>query len=718
MASAWVPASWRAPALAFAVFALASVLLTFPVAWQASEAAAGDGADSQLFLWNHWWFAQALSEGQNPYATDAIYWPGGATLYFHTLSPVNALAATALAPVMGGVAAYNVLIIASFALAAWGAYLLARDLTRSEPAAYVAGAAFGFTSYHYAHALGHLNLVTHFWLPLFALFFLRYLRAPTRRDLLMSALMAVGAGWTDLSLLLNVALMAPLLAIGALVVWRDGAWRDLSWLRRAAMPGAAAAIGLAPLVILVVVGYLSTPGLGGFGDEAPRYSLDALSYAVPTPLLFLYGSVGVVLTPEGTTTEATVFAGFIVLALAAVGIARAPRVEARPWLVAGGIFYVLSLGPVLQVAGARLGVPLPYALFAHVPLLNTLRTPARFALVVLLALAVLAAFGAASLLRRFAEARPRRAYPIVAAIALLVALEGAVLPFPVSDVEPASIYDELALVPTTALVELPLHQPGYAGYAQNLAYLSAQTSHGIPIVNGYTSRESVRDTQFMKGEMVLASLHRLEQGGLPPEHADVVVGQDHLGIAGDLLHAWGLRALVLHVSDPPTGTELEELAFVRALPGIVERARTPDGVLFEARPTGNRSALLVDLGTGWHGLEASDGTPFRWTFARAQLRVEAAEPGRAELSLEAQPFLTWQVARRHVDLVVNDATVGTWTLEGGLETLSTTVELDAGTNWIELRSQEDAVSPIRLGIADDPRPLALSVRNVTLTPIS
>lgn len=55
---------------------------------------------------------------------------------------------------------------------------------------------------------------------------------------------------------------------------------------------------------------------------------------------------------------------------------------------------VLSLGPILQVAGHRPWIPLPYALCSYViPGFPIMRTPGRFAVLVALATAVVAGFG-------------------------------------------------------------------------------------------------------------------------------------------------------------------------------------------------------------------------------------------------------------------------------------------------------------------------------------
>ena len=60
----------------------------------------------------------------------------------------------------------------------------------------------------------------------------------------------------------------------------------------------------------------------------------------------------------------------------------------------GLVGFVLSLGPVLRVAGHLLLVPLPYAvLFFVVPGFSSMRAPGRFAVLVLTAAVVLAGFG-------------------------------------------------------------------------------------------------------------------------------------------------------------------------------------------------------------------------------------------------------------------------------------------------------------------------------------
>lgn len=684
---------------ALMLYAVASLALLWPAPTALTAEMLGDGADSHLFVWNSWWFATAISEGHNPFETTEIFWPLGTELWLHTLSPWNAALALPLAPVLGYVGAYNFLVIASFALSGWAAHLLARDVTRSTPAAYVAGFAFTFTPYHFAHALGHLNLVAYYWLPFAALAFRCYLRERRRRHLAFVSCAIVGAGLTDLSLLLLVALFLVALAIGALGL------RGTRWLAASVAVGAPAALVLSPYLAMVVLAYFRAPGLGGFGGEAPRYSLDVLSYVVPSPLSTAYRHIGTILTPEGTTTEASVFLGIVVLVLMAIAVRRAPRETTRPWLVAGGAFYVLSLGPWLQIAGYGAPIPLPYGLFRFLPLFDTLRTPARFALGVVLCAAVLAAIGFAHL-RWSPRALPRAAV----ALAVVIALEAAVLPFPMTPMPSDDVYRS-PLLAGDVLVELPLHQHGYDGYLQNVRYLGAQTIHGKPIVNGYQSRELPRDRQFLEGELVLSALWRLERGGVAPESRDVFPDQDTREVAGDLLAARGIRTLLFHEAEGDP--EDRERAFLATLSGVT-RGPTLDGVtVYSAEPTA-RPVALLDLEGGWHGLELDAERPYRWTYSAPEIVVTLLEPQAAALTMMVRGFVHAGVDARHVDVELDGRVVASFVARESAEAVDVPLELGAGTSTITLRSREGADVPAQLGLNGDVRPLALAVSDVRL----
>ncbi|MFN8375665.1 MAG: hypothetical protein U0694_22695 [Anaerolineae bacterium] len=103
--------------------------------------------------------------------------------------------------------------------------------------------------------------------------------------------------------------------------------------------------------------------------------------------------------------EGSGYLGIVAGLLALIGIWRMKA--ARWWLALAFVAWVFSLGPLLNLNAAPVTltvgdeystyVPLPWALFQSLPVLNISRTPGRFNFVVGLCMAMMAAYGVASL---------------------------------------------------------------------------------------------------------------------------------------------------------------------------------------------------------------------------------------------------------------------------------------------------------------------------------
>ncbi len=150
---------------------------------------------------------------------------------------------------------------------------------------------------------------------------------------------------------------------------------------------------------------------------------------------------------------------------------------------------VLSYGPTLRSFGRPM-MEGPYTLlYDLVPGFDGLRVPARFAMLVVLCLAVLAGLGAAAVRSRWA----------LAAAAALAVLESTAAPLVVNDVwsdpalrrpparlavgaEAPAIYRRAAALPDSAvLIEFPFGSEPY-----ELRYMFHQPVHGLPLVNGFS----------------------------------------------------------------------------------------------------------------------------------------------------------------------------------------------------------------------------------------
>jgi hypothetical protein len=145
----------------------------------------------------------------------------------------------------------------------------------------------------------------------------------------------------------------------------------------------------------------------------------------------------------------------------------------------------LSLGPTFHAFGTE-GGRLPYlVLYKYLPGFSSLRVPARFAVLVMLGLAVLAGFGMSRLLRSIP---PKQAWLVSLVVVGLAFLESFSAPLPFREISPEipPVYRWLATQPGDFVIaELPT--PGDAGHLSREAirvYYSA--FHWKRMINGYS----------------------------------------------------------------------------------------------------------------------------------------------------------------------------------------------------------------------------------------
>ena len=123
------------------------------------------------------------------------------------------------------------------------------------------------------------------------------------------------------------------------------------------------------------------------------WSDNLLSYVTPSHYNGLFNRLGRWSLPyDYAWSSDTAYIGFTVLVLAALGV-YGYRKSLYLWVVVGAVFFLFSLGPYLQVGSANTGIPGPYLLLKYVPVLELIREPGKFALVISLAFAVMAAYG-------------------------------------------------------------------------------------------------------------------------------------------------------------------------------------------------------------------------------------------------------------------------------------------------------------------------------------
>ena len=112
-------------------------------------------------------------QGRLPFYTSSILTgtpnAAPANLSLHNYTTFANVLAWPLVPMVGLVAAFNLVFLFNIALSGYALYLLARDLTAREAESLIAGAAFALSPVLIARGAGHFSLVAAAPLPIFGL---------------------------------------------------------------------------------------------------------------------------------------------------------------------------------------------------------------------------------------------------------------------------------------------------------------------------------------------------------------------------------------------------------------------------------------------------------------------------------------------------------------------------------------------------------------------
>ncbi|MEI7771544.1 MAG: hypothetical protein WCI67_16245, partial [Chloroflexales bacterium] len=392
------------------------------------------------------------------------------------------------------------------------------------------------------------------------------------------------------------------------------------------------------------------------------------------------------------------YLGLAASALALLALVRRP--VARPWGLMALAFAVLSLGAELRVNGVSTGVPLPYALLANLPVVRLTRQPDRFNVLVTIALALLAAHGAATILAEIGD-RHRRWRPVaLAALMTLVLLD--YLPAPIITRTP-EVPPFLAALPHTddgAILEFPFHQDVPYRDAERMLF---QTVHDRPISGGYHSR------LYPQPQMGLPALRDLRAGAL----GDIAAEPGGWPAA---LRTIGYRYVIGYKQRPlgPLNLQPADEAPFRAL---VEAGLGVSGPIYEddwliAYEVPAAAPMpVVQIRDGWGPLERPTGTaPYRWLGDSAELGLFAPAAGPHLLTFSAQPAGGPRTLR--LDLPTGSADIA---LPAGQRRYTLLLNLPAGKTVVRLRSVEPPTSGQALEGNGDARPISVRVSEIALT---
>lgn len=679
------------PAAAVVVaFAALAIFITWPAVMQLDSHLAQNlhwSRDAYQQAYEMWWFKKALFELRtSPANLRWIYFPTGGRypllLTYFTTYVIGVPFLFFLSPV----ATYNVVFLLTFFLSGLSGYALCTYLTRNRRAGLLGGIIYAFYPNRMAHALaGHLELISTYLFPFYLLLLIKTVRRPR----------VATAGLCGLTLAASCLvqpLFVPYLLVPFTAIWllyerfvlRERFERRAWWMVTGAF--ALATLLVTPFYWPVLREQVT--GQGAYLEEigAVRFAADLLGIVAPSPANPVLKALGLVpayaeraAPPDWRIAELLTYAGVVPLSLSLLAVVSMRR-KMGAWLLIALLAAILSLGPLLKVNGQIVtftadgiesAVTLPYALLLKVPLLALNRAPARINATLMLALAVLAAYGLASLL-----ARVRRHWKdaLAGALCLVTLIEFLVIwPLPTLPAETPAYMAEMARSPNKGAV---LNLPVGAGHVKQAA-IFYQTIHERPVF----------DSWFQRPLPVFPDVAGFLDGLLMPLAQTDIVPSPAPGDRAAVARAEGTGYLFLHtlyVDNAPARMEALESEFgpPRSTEGgvaiyeVAPGTETPVDLVYALPNNDWRSPER-----GWHDPEKWAGRPARWMTGEADLYIYSPRRREGALQFSALPL----AAPQRLQIAVNREPLALLVIGAWITYTTPVFTLQPGLNQITLR---------------------------------
>jgi hypothetical protein len=483
---------WKKHLAIWLFFGLLVGIMALPAPFSLSTHLIGNNVDNWIFYWNDWWLETALAENHSPLFTPYLFFPYGASLAAHSNSFLSSALALPLRPLVGPVAASNLVWFFGLWIGAVGMFWLTYSLTRNSAGALIAGFVFTFGPYHLSQALAHAHLGSIQWWPWYALYLHRALSQGSKRAAIGAGFFAALTLWTGLQLTIMLALWTALYLIAVFARRRHPLHPKLSTqLAAILLTGAVLTLLSLPLLVPILRNWQNDWTANFSHGESQQ--TDLLAYLVPPTYHPLWGDTVQPVYKRFIANRASMaYLGYIPILLTLIAIFAPIRgrhsQRSRPtgwpagpgfWAIVLALWVLLAAGNALRVNGVLYTtIQLPYKWIENVFPISTIRSPDRFNLLTTLSLAALAGYGATWIARR------RRW--LLLPIGLMLLTEYLSLPLLRWELLPDSpFYEQMAQEPPDyGVISYPL------GYDEAKLWLYYQTRHGKPVVEGHVSRYS------------------------------------------------------------------------------------------------------------------------------------------------------------------------------------------------------------------------------------
>ena len=459
-------------------------LLSFPLLLNFNTHIFADNGDGLQNYWNLWWVNKAVTElHTSAWFTTYLHYPQGVTLIGHTLNIFNGLVGVLLLKFLTPIQTYNFIVIFSFVIGGFTSFLLSYHLTKGYRGSLLAGYIYTFSEFHFAHAEGHMQLVSLEWIPLFILAFHLLLSQPNIIKGIFASIALFLVFLCDYYYFFYCVLIGIIIFI--FYLYNNRNLISKQFLLSIFTFVLTSTIFCLPTIFRLIYTNINDPLLGAHLDSF--FSLNLLSVFIPGGhwryaylTNFFWSQI------NGNIHETSVYLGWSVITTV-IFVKLNNRIFNNGYIklsfFIAFIFFILSLGPHINIGRYIFdSIPMPYSILNLIPIFKLSGMPIRMVVIVFLYVGVIYGVGVEYLLGK------GKWYKLVGIVLILFMLiEYLPKPIPVTNLE----------IPE--YVRLISKSPGNYGVIDQFSPIGEalyyQTIYNKPMAFGYISRvpQSVND---------------------------------------------------------------------------------------------------------------------------------------------------------------------------------------------------------------------------------
>lgn len=475
----------------FIIYTLLTILLTWPGFRYMGQRFLGGGSDPILFMWFMKWTAVRLTGGGEWLFTDYIKYPEGVSLLWNTSLVLPSILLTPLMRTWGVLPAYNLCAMAGLVLSAYSAYLFARRFVSRTALCVVAGAVYGFSPFMMAHSHGHLHMTLAFAPPLLGLFIFSWFKRLKEGTVDWRASVNAGAAIGILfivQMLTGEEILATmcLVAFFALLVAALFYPREIGpALRKGILPGAIClGVFLLPAGYFLFHQFTTSAHPEGLIQPLNVYVTDLSNFVIPGILQWIKNDTTIRIFQgySGNASENTAYLSlpFVLVLILNVYFMRKNR-TVRYFAVMTLLTGILSMGPMLHIFSRNTGIPMPWALLQHLPLMEHVIT-SRLTMYMFLFCGVLLALGMNALWDYRGKAGKITALSSLGLIGLLYA---PALPFPMKPLDCPDFFRNGQIKEYISEGDVVVVAPPSLGSNAQAMYWQAESDMYFRMLGGY-----------------------------------------------------------------------------------------------------------------------------------------------------------------------------------------------------------------------------------------